>query len=36
MSTRQRKRALIVLGVATVAFTAILEVIDPSACLARP
>ncbi|HEV2974803.1 MAG TPA: hypothetical protein VGX69_07355 [Solirubrobacteraceae bacterium] len=30
MSTRHRKRALILLGVATVAFTVILEVIDPS------
>jgi hypothetical protein len=30
MSTRRRKRALILLGVATVAFTVVLEVIDPS------
>lgn len=30
MSTTDRKRALILLGVATVAFTVILEVIDPS------
>ncbi|HEX5309773.1 MAG TPA: hypothetical protein VFW38_11920 [Solirubrobacteraceae bacterium] len=30
MSTHHRKRALIVLGVATVAFTLILELIDPS------
>jgi hypothetical protein len=30
VSTRHRKRALILLGVATVAFTVILEVIDPS------
>ena len=30
MSTRDRKRALVLLGVATVAFTVILEVIDPS------
>ncbi len=29
MSAIHRKRALIVLGVATVAFTVILEVIDP-------
>ena len=30
MSTHHRKRALILLGVATVAFTVVLEVIDPS------
>ncbi len=30
MSARDRKRALVLLGVATVAFTVILEVIDPS------
>jgi hypothetical protein len=30
VSTRHRKRALILLGVATVAFTVVLEVIDPS------
>jgi hypothetical protein len=30
VSTRHRKLALILLGVATVAFTVILEVIDPS------
>jgi hypothetical protein len=30
VSTRHRKRSLILLGVATVAFTVILEVIDPS------
>jgi hypothetical protein len=30
VSTRHRKRALLVLGVATVTFTVILEVIDPS------
>jgi hypothetical protein len=30
VSTRHRKRALILLGVATVSFTVILEVIDPS------
>jgi hypothetical protein len=30
MSTSHRKRALIVLGVATIAFTVILEVLDPS------
>jgi hypothetical protein len=36
VSTPHRKRALILLGVATVAFTVILEVIDPSHVSHRP